>query len=215
MSPPASDLLDSLPAELSQQLKEDVNQVLLNFIRPNFASQFAQNAPVLAKFREAVAVGDLTDDIGLLRNFQEHVPITSYEPYEPFAAKFAVTSCREVDVKNMFSPGLPCFLAISSATSGKAPKLFPRYKPPSQCVWDPTYLTIPTSAEGTVLAPACLKYSKVLKIDREDGQSSQELALCSVSSGFLRMQMNWDVKDDMDRLDLWGKPVTPFFRSAC
>ncbi|OJA21411.1 hypothetical protein AZE42_01924 [Rhizopogon vesiculosus] len=202
MSSPASDLLDSLPAELSQQLKEHVNRVLLDFIRPNSASQFAQNSPVLAKFREAIAQGDSKDDVEFLHNFTALVPITSYEPYQPFVAKFSATPCREADVKDMFSPGLPCFLAMTSSAFGKEPKLFARYRPPPQCVRDPIYLAIPSS-EGTIFAPSSLRYLKVLRIDHEDGQSSHEVVVCSASSGILRMQMNWDVEHDMDRLDLW------------
>jgi hypothetical protein len=210
MSPPASDLLDSLPADLSQDLEEHINQVLLDFIRPNSASQFAQNAPELAKFREAIAAqGNPKDNIEFIRHFRELVPITSYEPYEPFVAKFFASPCREVDVKDMFAPGLPCFLAISSATSGKESKFFARYRPPPQYLQHPIYLAVSTSG-GTMLAPSSLRYSKVLKIDREDGQSSQEFVVCSVSSGFVRMQMNWDVENDLNRLDVWGKPIAPF-----
>ncbi|OAX32790.1 hypothetical protein K503DRAFT_749517 [Rhizopogon vinicolor AM-OR11-026] len=197
---PASDLLDSLPSEASQQLKEHVNQLLLEIIRPNSASQFAQNASILSKFREAVAQGDLKDDIEFLRQFRALVPITSYEHYEPFIAKFFASPCREADVKDMLAPGLPCFLATTSATTGKEPKFFPRYRPPTQYVH--RAMTIPSS-EGTIFAPFTLKYSKVLKIDCEDSQGSQELAVCAVSSGFMRMRMNWNIEHDMDRLDLW------------
>ncbi|OJA21412.1 hypothetical protein AZE42_01925 [Rhizopogon vesiculosus] len=204
MSPPASDLLDSLPVQLSQQLQEHVNQALLEITRPNSASQFAQNAPVLAKFREAIAQGDSKDDIEFMRQFRALVPITSYEPYQPFVAKFFAEPCREIDVNDLFAPGLPCFLAISSGTSGKEPKLFPRYRPLPQY----SHHRIPTipSSEGTIFAPSSLKlskYSKTLKIYCEDGQSSHNLVVCSVRTGYIRVQMNWDAEDDMDRLGLW------------
>ncbi|OJA19257.1 hypothetical protein AZE42_10729 [Rhizopogon vesiculosus] len=202
MSPPASHLLDSLPADLSQQLKGHVDQALLNFTRPNSTSQFGQNAPVLAKFREAIAQGDSKDDIEFLRHFRALVPITSYEHYEPFVTKFFATPCKEVDVKDMLAPGLPYFLARSSATSGKESKFFPQYRPQPQYLRHPIYLTIPSS-EGTIFAPSSLKYANVLKIDLEDGQSSEKLLVCSLSSGITRMLMNWDVEHDMDRLDLW------------
>ena len=207
---PASDLLDSLPAELSQQLEEHANQFLLDFIRSNSASQFAQNAPALAKFREAITQGDSKDDIEFLGHFRALVPITSYEPYEPFVAKFFEAPCREADVKDMFAPGLPSFLATSTGTSGKEPKVLARYQPPSQYLQHPAYLMPPSSLDGTVLAPSSLRYSKVLKIDREDGQSSQELVVCAISGGLPRMQMKWDVEHDHDRLDLWGKPATAY-----
>jgi hypothetical protein len=209
MSRPASGLLDCLPATLSQQLKDHARQVLLEIIWQNSASQFAQNAPVLAKFRESVAQRDSMDDIEFLRNFQELVPITSYESYEPFVVKLYATPCREVDVKDVLSPGLSCFLAITNATSGKEPRVFARCRPPSQHVWHPIYLTIPSS-EGTVLAPSSSRYLKVLNIDREDGQSSQELVVCSLSSGFLWTQMNWNPGHDLNRLDLLGKYTMSF-----
>src|SRR5882757_2199783 len=128
MSPPdVSDLLDSLPVEFSQKLKGHINQALLEITRPNSASQFAQNAPALAKLREVIAQGDSKDDIEFLRQFRALVPITSYEHYEPFIAKFFADPCREADVTNMLAPGLPYFLASTSGTSGKEPKLFPHY----------------------------------------------------------------------------------------
>ncbi|OAX32793.1 hypothetical protein K503DRAFT_804937 [Rhizopogon vinicolor AM-OR11-026] len=210
MSPPdVSDLLDSLPVEFSQKLKGHINQALLEITRPNSASQFAQNAPALAKLREVIAQGDSKDDIEFLRQFRALVPITSYEHYEPFIAKFFADPCREIDVKNMFAPGLPYFLAITSATSGKVPKIFPQYLSLPQ-YWHHSTMTIPSS-EGTVFAPYFLKlpnFWKAPKIHLEDGQSSQSLAVSSASGGWMRMSMNWDFEHDIDRLDLWGKPVT-------
>ncbi|KAG1863073.1 GH3 auxin-responsive promoter [Suillus subluteus] len=201
MSRPETDLLDSLSAELSQQLKDRVDRALLEFIRPNSASQFAQDAPELARFREAIAQGNPKDDLEFLRSFREFVPTTNYEPYRPFIAKFFATPCKEADVKNMFAPGLPYFLAMSSMTSGKSVKIFPKYLPPPHLLHHPLYLALPPS-EGITLSPASLKYSQILQIDCEDGQSKQ-VTVCSLSIGFLRMAMNWDVEHDNERLDLW------------
>ncbi|KAG1815029.1 GH3 auxin-responsive promoter-domain-containing protein [Suillus subaureus] len=201
MSRPETDLLDSLSAELSQQLKDRVDRALLEFIRPNYESQFAQAAPELVKFRKAIAQGDLKDDLEFLRSFREFVPTTNYEPYRPFIAKFFATPCKENDVKNMFAPGLPYFLAMSSMTSGKPAKIFPKYRPPPYLLHHPLYLALPPS-EGITLSPASLKYSQILQIDGEDGQSKQ-VTVCSLSIGFLRMAMNWDAERDNERLDLW------------
>ncbi|KAG2367157.1 GH3 auxin-responsive promoter [Suillus spraguei] len=200
MSRPETDLLDSLSPELSQLLKDRSDRALLEFIRPNSASQFAQDASELAKFREAIAQGDPEDDQEFLRSFREFVPTTNYESYRPFIAKFFAIPCKEVDVKNMFAPGLPYFLAMSSMTSGKSVKIFPRYRPPPHLLHHPLYLALPPS-EGITLSPASLKYSQILTIDCDDGQSKQ-MAVCSVSTGCLRMEMNWDVEHDNERLDL-------------
>ncbi|KAG0699818.1 GH3 auxin-responsive promoter [Suillus ampliporus] len=186
----------------SEQVKDHVNQALLEFIRPNSASQFAQHAPELAKFREAIAPSNSKNNVEFLRSFREFIPTTNYEPYRPFIAKFFATPCREADVKDMFAPGLPYFFAMSSMTSGKAAKTFPKYRPPPHLLQHPLYLALPPS-EGTTLSPSSVKYQQVLKIMREDGESSKEVTVCSLSIGYLRMAMNWDVEDDKDRLDLW------------
>ncbi|KAG2340231.1 hypothetical protein BDR05DRAFT_915978 [Suillus weaverae] len=196
-----TDLLESLTAELSQQLKDYEDQALLEVIRPNLASQFAQDAPELAKFREVIAQNDSMDDREFLRLFREFIPTTNYEAYKPFIAKFFATPCKEADVKNMFAPGLPYFFAMSSMTSGKSVKTFPRYRPPPHLLQNPLYLALPRS-EGTTLSPASMRYSQILTIDCEDGQSKQ-VTVCSLSIGFLRMAMNWDAEHDSERLDLW------------
>ncbi|KAG1731727.1 GH3 auxin-responsive promoter [Suillus lakei] len=202
MSRPDTDLLDSLSAEISQQLKDFVDQALLGFIRPNSASQFAQHAPELANFRETIAHSDSKDDIEFLRSFRESVPTTNYEPYRPYIAKFFATHCKESDVKNLFAPGLPYCLAVSSMTSGKSAKTFPTYRPAPHLLHHPLYLSLPHS-EGSTLSPSSVGHWQTLKIDYEDGQSSKLLPVCSVTVGFLRMQMNWDVEHDMDRVDSW------------
>lgn len=204
-----TDLQHSLSAELSQRLKDLLDQALLGFIRTNSMSQFAQRASELANFREAIAQRNLNDDIEFLRSFREFVPTTNYEPYRPFIAKFFATSCKESDVKGMFAPGLPYCLAISSTTSGRAPKTLPIYRPASHLLHHPLYLSLRHS-EGSTLSPSSLSFGQALKMDLEDSQSSKMLPVCSVTVGFLRMQTNWDIEHDMDRLELWGKSVVLF-----
>ncbi|KAG1759492.1 GH3 auxin-responsive promoter [Suillus occidentalis] len=170
-------------------------------IRPNLTSQFVQDAPELAKFREAIAQNDSMDDKDFLRIFRECIPTTNYETYRPYISKFFATPCKEADVTNMFAPGLPYFFAMSSMTSGKSVKTFPRYRPPPHLLQNPLYLALPRS-EGTILSPASMRYSQILKIDCEDGQTKQ-VTVCSLSIGFLRMAMNWDAEHDNERLDLW------------
>jgi hypothetical protein len=206
MSHPDTDLLGSLSAEHSRRLKEHMDQALLEFIRPNSASLFAQHAPELAKFRETIAHSDSKDDNEFLRSFREFVPTTDYEPYRPYIAKFFATHCNESDVKNLFAPGLPYCLAVSSMTSGKSAKTFPIYRPAPHMLHHPLYLSLPHS-EGSALSPSSLGLWQALEMYYEDGRSSKMLPVCSVTVGFLRMQMNWHVEQDKDRIDLWGKPI--------
>ncbi|KAG2142334.1 GH3 auxin-responsive promoter [Suillus clintonianus] len=198
MSNPETDILDSLSSELSQQLKDYIDQTLLEIIRPNSASQFAHDAPELAKFREAVAQSDSKDDIEFLRSFREFVTLTNYKHYQPFTAKFFATPCKEADVKNMFAPGLPYFIAMSSMTSGNTAKTFPIYRHAQRLANNPLHFS---RSEGSTLSLTSLDFWQNLKLDCEDGQ--KPLPVCSVTIGALRMQMNWDIEHDMDRLDMW------------
>ncbi|KAG1856113.1 GH3 auxin-responsive promoter, partial [Suillus subluteus] len=197
-----TDLLNSLSPELSQRLKELMDQALLGFIRPNSTSQFAQHAPVLARFCETIAHSDSKDDIQFLRSFREFIPTTDYEPYRPYIAKFFATHCNESDVKNLLAPGLPYFIGISSMTSGKSVKTFPIYMLAPHMFHHPLYPSIPHS-EGNALSPSSLGLWQVLKMYCEDGQSSKMLSVCSATAGYQRMKLNWDVEHDMDRLGLW------------
>lgn len=202
MSRPDTDLLHSLSPALSQRLKDFLDQALLGFIRPNSVSQFAHHASELANFREAMAQKDSNDDVELLRSFREFIPTTNYEPYRPFVDKFFATPCKESDVKNMFAPGLPYCLAVSSTTSGKAPKKFPIYPPAGHLLHHPLYLSL-CHSKGSTLSPSSLSFGQALKVELEDGHNSKVLPVCSVTVGFLRMQTNWHVEHDKDRIDLW------------
>ncbi|KAG1795430.1 GH3 auxin-responsive promoter, partial [Suillus plorans] len=102
----------------------------------------------------------------------------------------------------LFAPGLPYCLAMSSMTSGKSLKMFPTYWPAPHLLHHPLYLSLPPS-EGSTLSPSSLSFGQVLKLYSEDGQSSKTLPVCSLTVGFLRMQKNWDIEHDMDRLNLW------------
>ena len=74
----------------TQQL-DHVDQALLGIIRTNSASQFAQHAPELPQFREAII--QCEDDIESLSSFQEFILLTDSESYRP-VAKFFATPCR-------------------------------------------------------------------------------------------------------------------------
>ncbi|KAG2340898.1 hypothetical protein BDR05DRAFT_1061199 [Suillus weaverae] len=174
LSDPDTDLLPTLSAELYQRLKDLLDQALLGFIRPNSMSQSAQHASELANFREVMAHRNSNDDVDFLRSFREFVPTTNHESYRPFIAKFFATPCKESD-HDMW-----------------------------KCTKHGVFGTFP----DVVLAFSCLitiffGFGQALKMDFEDGHSSKVLPVCSVTVGFLRMQMNWHVEHDKDRIDLW------------
>ncbi|KAG2138555.1 hypothetical protein DEU56DRAFT_755844 [Suillus clintonianus] len=71
MSRPDTYPVHHLSAELSERLKDLLDQAGLGIIRPNSVSQFAQHAPELAIFRKAMALSNWKDDIEFLRNFRK------------------------------------------------------------------------------------------------------------------------------------------------
>jgi len=208
MSTTTTELLDSLSAELSQQLRDRIDQFILDILQPNSASQFARHAPELAQFRQAVAK-DPKNDFEFLRSFRENVPLTGYESYRLLVAKFFASPCREVDVENMLALGLPDYLAMSSATTGKIPKIFPKYPPPPQYSRDD--IDMCPSSDGATLTEYSLGYREIRNIECENNRTPTKLVVCGASSGNLRMQWGWPVEQDQKRLDLWGKLVlTPY-----
>ena len=107
----------------------------------------------------------------------------------------------------MLAPVLPCFLGMTSATTGKVSKIFPKYQPL------PKYSQYPInmfpSSDGTVLTVYSLGYREILNVERENNQTPIKLAVSSVSSGSICMKGGWDVEQDHKRLDLLGKLVLP------
>ncbi|KIK81404.1 hypothetical protein PAXRUDRAFT_70757, partial [Paxillus rubicundulus Ve08.2h10] len=108
---------NSLIPRLRTLLTEKTDRLLLRIIRANFSTQYASHAPSLAVFRDAVAVHGTEVDDTLLQDFRSHVALMDYGSYKPFVAKFNEQPCKESEVENLFSPGLPFALVFSSTTS--------------------------------------------------------------------------------------------------
>jgi len=121
------DLL-SHPSPLSEQLSWRTDKLRSNIVRANYNTQFAQTAPELTEFRQAISglVDGMDDDI-LSQSFQKSVQFTTYDSYASLIAKFLEKPCKASAVLHLLAPGLPDFLAISSSTSGSRPKYFPKY----------------------------------------------------------------------------------------
>ncbi|KAG2145879.1 GH3 auxin-responsive promoter [Suillus clintonianus] len=183
-SPP----LKSLTPELLTQLKEHNEKLLFEIISANSKSKFCQTADELSIFRNAVDSLH-EDEQGFLRNFRELVPLTVYDAYQPFVTRFLNTPCQESEVIDLFAPGFPAFIAVSSATSGKVAKLFPRYK---GTFWN--------QAGSQKVHTYHLTYRTVLNIFRGDQDIVQKIMVTTASAGFLRMRMGWNSEQDEDRM---------------
>ncbi|KAG2130869.1 GH3 auxin-responsive promoter [Suillus clintonianus] len=183
-SPP----LKSLTPELLTQLKERSDKFLFETISTNWKCKFCQTADELSIFRHAV--GSLNkDEQEFLRNFRELVPLTVYDAYQPFVARFFDTPCQESEVIDLFAPGLPAFIASSSATSGKAPKFFAKYKGTAS-------RAITTQSQSVYTYN--LRYRKILNVFRGDQDIVRKIIVTPASGGLLRMQMGWNPEQDED-----------------
>ncbi|KAG2145880.1 GH3 auxin-responsive promoter [Suillus clintonianus] len=185
-------LLKSLTPELLTQLKERSNKFLFEIISANSKCKFCQTADELSIFRHAVELLH-EDEQEFLRNFRELVPLTVYDAYQPFVARFFDTPCQESEVIDLLAPGFPAFIGTSSATSGNAPKLFPKYKGTTLPV------TI-TQSRGQTVYAYFLKYREVLDIFCGDQDIVRKIMVTPASGGLLRMQMGWNPEQDEDRM---------------
>ncbi|KAN0093414.1 hypothetical protein V8E55_004198 [Tylopilus felleus] len=123
--------LKVLTPALRTSLTKRTDLFLLDITRSNSTTVYASQTPSLAAFRDVVSAHGTADNAMLLDDFHNHVPVTDYESCQSWTARFHEMPCKASRVENLFAPGLPFYLAVSSSTSGKEPKLFPIYQLPS------------------------------------------------------------------------------------
>ncbi|KAF8547319.1 hypothetical protein OG21DRAFT_1607449 [Imleria badia] len=177
-------------------LQERTNLALLDIVRDNFNTQYASKAPSLARFRDAVdANGGTFNDDSLLADFRSYVSLSTYDAYKPFVDKFNARPCKEEDVKDLLSPGLPDFLAVSSATSGATPKVLLKYNHNARLNRPPLRILDPKNPDP-LAALICTQYREVREIEDTSGQVVQRIPLCIVTGGVLRRSLGWYIDDE-------------------
>ncbi|KAF8443864.1 GH3 auxin-responsive promoter [Boletus edulis BED1] len=203
--------IPALTPELLDRLRERVHNTLLYIISKNKHTRYVRECPVFNDFRSTLdALGDSNDvvhDDTLLESFRAAVPLTSYDSYEPFLNKLVAPNPNVNDVKDMFSPGLPYFIACSSATSGKKGKLFAKYNHAAR-----SSLQVvdehanPVSAQG---GKNCIVYSltyrEIIQVTDDDGVSVARFPISSMSGGVIRMKNGIHV----DRDPFWMTLTAP------
>lgn len=194
--------IPTLTPELSHRLREQVETTLVQLIRKNRHTRYVSESPVFSDFRGALdTLGDASDvvqDESLLECFRATIPLTGYDSYEPFVNKLVTPGSRETDVKDMFSPGLPYFIASSSGTSGKKAKLFAKYRHAARSsLQDVDEHANPVSTQG---GKNCIVYSlayqNVVEVIGDEGTTVGQFPITSMSSGVIRMQ--YDLRVDKD-----------------
>jgi len=190
--------LTSLPPQLSAALKEETDRHLHNIIRANITSCYACSSPHLTDFRLAIADKDVKEDSTTLSDFRRLVPLTDYEAYRPWLAKFMERPCRVSEVENLFAPGLPNYLGVSSSTSGSKPKHFARYSQSNLLFAEVAAPAGPLL--GTMAAVFSLSYRDILDVTTEPGEVVKRIPICIGSAGFLRNTYQWPVETDDTRM---------------
>ncbi|KIJ59269.1 hypothetical protein HYDPIDRAFT_33339 [Hydnomerulius pinastri MD-312] len=191
----------SLSPELQKTSVERTERLLLRILRANAHTQYASQASTLADFRHAISKHGLDDDASLLNDFRTFVPLTGYESYKPLIAKFDERPYKESELQDLFAPGLPHFLAVSSTTSGKAPKIFARYRHvPQEFSQLHRHGLNYRWVDGPTSWIYYYGYRDLKEVEGEPGHVIKRIPVCQVSGGSLRTYFDWNVEDDESRL---------------
>ncbi|KIJ05550.1 hypothetical protein PAXINDRAFT_141226 [Paxillus involutus ATCC 200175] len=125
-----------------------------------------------------------------------------YESYKPFVLRFNEQPCKESEVENLFAPGLPFALALSSSTSGNTPKMFAKYHhilkeaPIRRSVFDRR------DVKGPENSMFCYGYKELKDVERECDQVVKRIPVGIASSANLRMVAGWSVDSDESRMSV-------------
>ncbi|KAL4070072.1 GH3 auxin-responsive promoter [Scleroderma yunnanense] len=206
LSPPP---IGALSADLSNKLKEHTEHSLARLIKRNKNTRYFSESPILGVFRQALeSLGpkegddEVRDDI-LLESYCNTVPLTTYDACEPFVDKFLEDNCQMSDVRDIFCPGLPYHIAISSSTSGKKPKYFPKYNQPGS---QPIRWRL---SAGKTCFVYSLRSHKVIDVQNKDGGTIEKITVGLGSSGMMRQVIGLDVNKDHFNIRLAGFTTSP------
>ncbi|KAF8836519.1 hypothetical protein BDN67DRAFT_911028 [Paxillus ammoniavirescens] len=202
LDPPIAIPCSSLTPRLRALLTEKTDRLLLRIIRANLNTQYASQAPSLVAFRETVAAHGTEVDDTLLQDFRGHVALMDYESYKPFVVRFNEQPCKESEVENLFSPGLPFSLALSSSTSGNAPKTFAQYRhiPKEVPIRRPVF--DPREAKGPENVVVCYGYRELKDVERKSGEVVKRIPVGIATGGGRRMRAGWSVDSDESRMSV-------------
>ncbi|KAH7904365.1 GH3 auxin-responsive promoter [Hygrophoropsis aurantiaca] len=186
----------TLTPGLQIQLKEHTEGLLSNIINTNLQTRFVQEFDGLRKFRDAIELLKPRSAHEAWECYRDSVPLTNYDTYEPFISRFLADPCREEDVKDLLSPGLPFYIAKSSGTSGKAAKLFPKYH---------RHLIGAAPGRNIFTAKTChilsLTYLRAIDVLRNEGKATKVIVTSS-SSGRVRMHYDLCVEKDPEMIKM-------------
>ncbi|KAH7912887.1 GH3 auxin-responsive promoter [Hygrophoropsis aurantiaca] len=196
-SSPAGPIAVLTPA-LRDALRARTEGVLARLVSTNMHTHYARESDDFYDFRQSAQ--NSISEIELLSHFRAHIPLTTYASYEPFIERLLNPSnqCDAEDVTDLFAPGLPYFIAVSSATSGPRAKFFAKYRHPPGIGYESVDKSAnPTSDSG---GKNCIVYSlnyrHLVTVTRDGRDVVARMPVTLMSSGSIRMQNGMDVDKD-------------------
>lgn len=188
--------LTSLTPELKTAVQEDTFSRLWSIIGANVTTRYASLSSSLADFRQAIVGKNIDEDVTVVDDFRNLIPLTDYESYCPFVTKFLDRPCKLSEVQDLLAPGLPTFICVSSSTSSNEPKRFPKY--PRTWMTGPVIAAPPET--GTIVAIFSLGYKDVLEVATDSGEIAYRIPVSPGSVWYWRTYRNWSVETDATRM---------------
>ena len=198
--------LQSLTPELKLTLKDSIESVLTQIIQTNSETVFFRESALLSAFRDRLSASRISipepvtnansGPLGaihaqdLVQSFHEIIPLSLYDAYQPFVARFFDKSpCPSSTVRDLLALGLPDFIAQTSGTSGSTIKSFPNYPVPERLNAIPQGMRFCVFSSFRSTGPA-------VKILNDQGELEKEILLTIVGSGYVRRRMGVGFGDD-------------------
>ena len=196
----------ALTSDLKERLEKRTKANLSQLLSKLSGTIFFQEAPALATLRNVLGdaytplLPDSSENHELLCKFFSHVPLTTYEDYRPFVARFLDSkSPRLSDVNNLLAPGLPTFIAYSSGTSGGHLKHFLKYPSPGRMGrrWDS-----PDTSRFKICSFSFLNVDRWIKV--VDGETVEDIPVSIATAGGNRLHLGIGPLDNEKIIDKKG-----------
>ena len=198
----------ALTSDLKERLEKRTKANLFQILSKLSGTIFFQEAPALATLRDALGdantplLPDGSENHELLYKFLSHVPLTTYEDYQPFVARFLDNKPPGLsDVNNLLAPGLPAFIAHSSGTSGGHLKHFLKYPNPGRLRrrWDN-----PDDPGFKICSFSLLNIDRWIKVVDGDGVTVHDIPVSIATAGGTRVRLGIGPMDDPKIIDKKG-----------
>ncbi|KAG5650870.1 hypothetical protein H0H81_010713 [Sphagnurus paluster] len=200
----------ALSPALTVALQRQAEDILSYLIKTNGTCTYFREAPLLSDFRKALeedetirAGSSQSLSANNLLSFTKTVPLSTYEDYRPYIARFLQTPRRLSEVSNLLAPGIPPYVVPSSGTTGGPPKFCLKYiHPPetsssrikaARSLHPMMYITT-----GNYCIIFTLRYFALLDVVDDKDEVVHTSVQCLGSSADFRALHKWEPKNDSE-----------------